>query len=110
MMFSTGKQSGVSESWYRGILCILSDLALKERGEVTGRMHLYNAYEIKGDPVVSFDFEPDFLNKAFEDVDSAAYGIMTKAFNIRTNDRDTCLACSFRFYCRRTDMKKMKKR
>jgi DNA helicase-2/ATP-dependent DNA helicase PcrA len=110
MIFSNGKRSGVSDSWYRVILSILSDLALKERGEVPGRMHLYNAYEIKGDPVVSFDFEPDFLKKAFRDADSAASGILTKDFNIRTNDRDTCLTCSFRFYCRRTDMKKMKKR
>ena len=110
IMFSNGKRSGVSDSWYRVILSILSDLALKERGEIPGRMHLYNAYETKGDPVVSFDFETDLLKKAFEDADSAALGIMTKDFNIRTNDRDTCLACSFRFYCRRTDMKKMKKR
>ena len=102
-----GRLPGAYEVDRKGrLLQVISSLHEERTGEWISMLILFFAGEDKKDPFAVFDSDEGLELKGLKDIGDAACGIREGDFTALSSDREVCLACDFRFHCKRTDMRK----
>jgi hypothetical protein len=102
-----GRLPGAYEVNRKGrLLQVISSLHEERTGDWISRLIMFFAGEDKKDPFAVFDSDKGLELKGFKDIGDAACGIREGDFTALSADREVCLACDFRFHCKRTDMRK----
>lgn len=105
-MFS-GKVPGEAEVIRKaGLLQMLAGLHEERTDEWISRIILFFAGEDKKDPYVVFDTDDRLIKKGLQDAHDSVVGIFEGKHSVLSSDREVCLACDFRFHCKRTGMRK----
>lgn len=105
-----GKMPGDSEVNRKAeLLQVTSSLHEERTGEWISRLILFFAGEDKKDPYAAFDSDEGLELSGLKDIEKSVFGIRNGEFSALSSDREVCLACDFRFHCKRTDMRKPKK-
>lgn len=105
-----GKMPGDSEVNRKvELLQVTASLHEERTGEWISRLILFFAGEDKKDPYAVFDSDEGLELSGLKAIEKSVYGIRNEEFSALSSDREVCLACDFRFHCKRTDMRKPKK-
>ncbi|MBP1920670.1 hypothetical protein [Youngiibacter multivorans] len=105
-----GKLPGAGEvNRKAGLLQVMASLHGERTGEWISRRILFFSGEDKKDPFIVFDSDEGLELNGLKDIGDASCGIREGRFAALSSDREVCLACDFRFHCKRTDMRKPKK-
>jgi hypothetical protein len=91
-----------------GLLQVIATLHEERTSEWISRLILFFAGEDKKDPFAVFDSYEGLELNGHKDIGDASCGIRDGEFTALSTDREVCLACDFRFHCKRTDMRKPK--
>lgn len=105
-----GKLPGDSEVNRKAkLLQVTASLHEERTGEWISRLILFFAGEDKKDPYAAFDSGEGLELSGLKDIEKLVNGIRNGEFSALSSDREVCLACDFRFHCKKTDMRKPKK-
>jgi len=105
-----GKLPGADEVNRKAeLLQAIASLHEERIGDWISRLNLFFAGEDRKDPYAAFDSDEELELCGLKGIEKAVYGIKDGEFSALSSDREVCLACDFRFHCRRTDMRKVKK-
>ena len=84
---------------YRKQLEIYAYLVEKRYGKKVSRMHLYYTSTLKGDPLISFDWDRKAVDRTIADIAETVRKIEAKEFSERVRNAYACKFCDMRYFC-----------
>ena len=88
---------------YRRQLELYAYLAEQRFGRKVSRMHLYYTSEQKGDPMITFSWEREAIQRAVEELKRTVKNIEEKKFEQDANRAYICAYCSMKYVCGKAD-------
>lgn len=85
---------------YRNQLNLYAWLVEQRTGQKIDQMHLYYTADESDNPMLSFDYHPESVDRTMAFFDKTVHKIMKKDFSRCAKNSNTCQNCDFRFYCR----------
>ena len=90
---------------YRKQLEIYAYLIEKRYGKKVRRMHLYNTSTITGDPIISFDWSREAVDRTVAEITQTVKKIEAKEFEKGAQNTYACRFCDLRFVCGKAPVK-----
>ena len=84
---------------YRKQLEIYAYLIEQRYGRKVSRMHLYYTSTLTGNPMISFEWNRESVNRTIQDVSCTVEKIESKMFNEQGEKAFACSFCDMRYYC-----------
>ena len=90
---------------YKKQLEVYAHLVEEKNNVVVSKMHLYYTGEESGVPTISFDRSKSNIEDTISEFNSVVDKIHKKDFSGKAKDKNICLNCDMRHYCKREDNK-----
>lgn len=84
---------------YRKQLEIYAYLIEKRYGKKVSRMHLYYTSTIKGDPIITFQWSRNAIDKTIEEITDTVHSIENKRFDKKVQNNYACRFCDMKYVC-----------
>ncbi|MDE7430977.1 MAG: ATP-dependent helicase [Lachnospiraceae bacterium] len=84
---------------YKKQLEIYAYLIEKRYGKKVSRMHLYYTSTLEGNPIISFDWSRDAIDKTVEEITDTVHAIENKIFENKVQNTYACRFCDMKYVC-----------
>ena len=88
---------------YRKQLEIYAYLIEKRYGKKVNRMHLYYTSTMNGDPIITFPWSRNAIDKTIEEITDTVHAIENKEFEKRVQNNYACRFCDMKYVCGKAD-------
>ena len=102
--YKTGPKPNITEQpqriiHYRRQLELYAYLVERRCGRPVSRMHLYYTSQLEGDPMITFDWDREAVDRAVEELKETVARIENKAFEEETKKAYVCAFCDMKYVC-----------
>lgn len=101
--YKTGPKPDISKPervvHYKKQLEIYAYLIEKRYGKKVSRMHLYYTSTLEGNPIISFEWNKDAVNKTIDEITQTVRNIEDKQFDHKVQNSYACEFCDMRYVC-----------
>ena len=102
--YKTGPKPDVMEQperveHYRKQLEVYAWLIEKRYGRKVSRMHLYYTSCLNGDPLISFDWTREAIDRTVEEISGTVRNIESRNYGRRASHSYACIYCDMRYAC-----------
>ena len=102
--YKTGPKPNITEQpqriiHYRRQLELYAYLVERRFGRPVSRMHLYYTSQLEGDPMITFDWDREAVDRAVEELKETVARIENKAFEEETKKAYVCAFCDMKYVC-----------
>ena len=84
---------------YKKQLEIYAYLIEKRYAKKVSRMHLYYTSTLEGNPIISFEWSRDAIDKTVEEITQTVHDIEDKKFELKVQNSYACEFCDMRYVC-----------
>lgn len=110
LLLLPGKLPGKDEVFRKLTLLKVLASQFEERTDAwMSNLMIFFAGEDKSDPLIVSDSDDNLEEEGMKIIEEAVSGITGNIHDTLSTDRELCLACDFRFHCKRTHIRKDKK-